>query len=362
MRIFKLNKNTISKKANLDIISLGFWIMPNGKVINLGGCSHSSFVIKQLKDFNIDKEEASQAKDICKLAFDKGAVRVSILKMLMHNFFAIQGNLEAIYNHFNTIQKIYNESAPKGALIIVENATSNRSERFNSLDEIFEFASNKNIIKVAKNYPANGWIMPDGRVELLGLMLHSEYVYENIGQFGVSEEFKKNLSNMSMHDLELYRIAFKFGAIRFSTWNNVFSIQCTKEALRKNIEIVHRLYKRYVHSHGDICLDIVSLDDYEIYPECGKKITLEDLFEFASSNNWYKTAVKKGMSRTEKNNIEAFVEKIKKGYHNWLPEDIQLYQNNASIIEKLLRNEKVNWILMDQLDEEIEDLKKMLAL
>lgn len=71
----------------------------------------------------------------------------------------------------------------------------------------------------------------------------------------------------------------------------------------------------------------------------------------------------KNMNKEERLRIERFVRDIKGGYHNWKEEDIQLYQNNSEVIEKLLKGEKVDWCDCDndnEKDKKEEDLSYML--
>jgi len=75
----------------------------------------------------------------------------------------------------------------------------------------------------------------------------------------------------------------------------------------------------------------------------------------------------KNIKKEERIRIERFVRDIKGGYHNWKEEDIQLYQNNSEVIEKLLKGEKIDWCDNEKKEEDssymtLKELKRILGI
>jgi hypothetical protein len=129
---------------------------------------------------------------------------------------------------------------------------------------------------------------------------------------------------------------------------------------------IYKAYNKYARSGSVIYLDIVN-DSGDII-NTYKLSRFGELYSYASEvkmykmYKMYKIAKQFKISIEEKNRIVNLVNRVKKGYTNWVPEDLQLYQNNVEIVEKLLRGENIDWNMYveDELERELRELKGML--
>ena len=210
------------------------------------------------------------------------------------------------------------------------------------------------LIPFKKSDPyVSGWILPSGEIVRIPMYEHANYVMNNPLKFNINEDIDGELT--------AYLLAFRNEAIRFS-YSKKLSLDGSSQAISKLIGPIHSLYKTNGNNNG-ICVSLRMPDGHPM-----KEVDLsnfEELYQYASKSltNWYKTSIKKfKLTKEDKGRIEKFVEKIKKGYVSWIDEDVQLYQNNVEIIEKMLKGEKINWInvVEDEFEKSLRELEELM--
>ena len=243
------------------------------------------------------------------------------------------------------------------------------------IDMVYAIEENK-INKIAfvpsknSNMAISGWILPNGEVVNIRNEDHYSYVRNNPEKFNLnnpSESFSNNGYNIEPHYISEKQLAKRIdimsaleqGAIRFYKGNkNTLELQCNKKALSQNILMIHDLYKK--SGAYKIYLDLIINGKPSIEISLD---SIEELYTYASKNSWYKTSSKQPkITKQERIKIEQFVNKIKKGYHNWIDNDVQLYQNNAELIEKMLKGEKVNWnnVVEEEFEKSLRELEELM--
>ena len=112
-------------------------------------------------------------------------------------------------------------------------------------------ASSDKMMKREARGVKTGWILSNGEIiEFSEYIEHWEYIEKNPLKFNIDLKEIGVINNTD--DLEvLYKKAYESGAIRFaSSLDGVLNIECTRDGLSNNIEVVHRLYKRLGGDNG----------------------------------------------------------------------------------------------------------------
>ena len=135
------------------------------------------------------------------------------------------------------------------------------------------------IFKIAAISDApNGWILPNGTVVDIGVILHGVYVRENPEKFNIKNDIRE------ISDTEAYQLAFGAGAVRWYAEPERLSLDCTKEALSEHINVIRSIYRRRVTKPGAyVVLTLRNLSNPTFRDS--KEMYLDDLNYYASVLN-----------------------------------------------------------------------------
>lgn len=345
-------------------LAMAGWILPNGEVVDID-IMHSKYILENAEKFGIDSKslpshinsfDFADSMLINWLAFEKGAIRYYIGS---GNTLAIQGLQSSIDNKIDILHSLYKKYGTNGILMDIVTSKTDQDKKwkyFNSIEDLYSYAGNNKEYRYSSSI-RYGWIAPSGEIcEIKDMKDHWYYVFNNLSKFNIKSE---ELNGIDKDDI--YWKAFEKGAIRYhSSVDGILNMQCTRKTLRDKVSEIHQLYKRLGCNNGIFMNLVINRDDVN-----GTDIRIDDigdLYHYASGVKIYKVSKQMKITLEEKKAIIDLVNRVKKGYHNWVPEDLQLYQNNAQLVEKLLKGEDINWdmYIEDELDKELRELKGML--
>ena len=347
------------------------WILSSGEIVNLFTYEHADYVKKNPAKFNIPKNyQFFTPEEIYRAALKSGAIRFSVPKFL--NLDATRSALSNLIEKIHTIYKKYGNDG--GIWVSLRNVDGSFETELKlmGIDELYKYAKDYSIVKTSKfrnsyryadSTCSSIWILPSGETIDIGNRLHTEFLFKNQKMFNIQEGEIEGQTYFDIAESELYKIGFKKGAVRIATLNNEqFNIQCTKEALSRHIGAIHRAFLKYVRANSTIFLDLENVNNETSESHILK--SFGELYKYASKRyDWYKTGANKfKLTQQEKERLIEFVENIKKGYTKWSDVDSQFYQNNAKVVEQMLRGEPVDWDLLveDELQKNLRELEEMM--
>lgn len=257
------------------------WITPNGEICEISERDvHWAYVSDNPVKFGLDKKDVDimNARYINLLAFGKGAIRYHSCDDGILNLECTRNGLS---NKIDVIHKLYNRFGCDNGLyvsIISDYRDSAGEEmRIDDISDLYSYANSIKIYRVSKyDLGHQFWILSNGVIRDLGSEMHISYIKNHIGEFGIDESM---LVGKEFSSIPYYRYAFKSGAIRVVITNREFTINCNRGALKKHINVLHSLYKKYCNdvriilefNEGDGYNDSVNIND------------IEDLYNYANN-------------------------------------------------------------------------------
>ena len=158
-----------SKKTNSKLnwyrhsasFSYAGWILPSGKVVDVGDEFHFYYVYDHLGEFGIDsslfpKDKYESAYDcenqLYSAAFSHGAVRYYLGR---RRELCIECNQSALSNHIGEIHQIYKANGCIGLLLDIRGTGEKVSKKLGSIEELYSFADSNSSISSSIRIEAN---------------------------------------------------------------------------------------------------------------------------------------------------------------------------------------------------------------
>lgn len=269
------------------------WIAPSGEVCEITDSkAHWNYLLNNPDKFGIKMDVRWMDNGVDSLywqAFKNGAIRYHSCADGILNIQCIRSGLR---DKASDIHRLYKKlGCNNGLYVSIINVEGERIEEEMRIDDISDLYSYAGSISSVKIYRIGRyelwhqfWILANGEIRDLGGGMHIDYIKHHIGEFGIDEDM---VIGKEFSSIPYYRYAFKSGAIRVVITDREFTINCNRGALRKHINVLHSLYKKYCNNvriilefnEGDGYIDAVDIRD------------IGELYNYASSVKIYRISM-----------------------------------------------------------------------